>query len=97
MRELPLPSSPNGEGALGMVSFPLLTMGEGLGGAAENSCCPTLWEGLLWISGPHLDSRQDGELVILGSSRDMGSTPCCPLTIPSLGSSLQTGVQGTNW
>ena len=92
MRELPPPSSPNGEGALDNGTFPPLSLGEGLGGATENSCCPTRWEGLLWISGPHLDSWQEGELVNLGSTRDLRSIPWWPLTITFLESSLQTGV-----
>lgn len=89
MREPPPPSSLNGEGALEIVGFPSLTLGEGVGGAAENSCCRIPWEGLLWISGPHLDSWQDGELVSLSPSRDVRSTPWCPLTITFLGRSLQ--------
>lgn len=44
-----------------------LTLEEGLGGVAQNSWCPTLWEELLWTSGPHLVSWQGRGLVCLES------------------------------
>ena len=92
----PTASSPNGEGAPEVAGFPPLTLGEELGGAAQNSWCPTPWEGLLYTSGPHLGSWQQRELVCLGSSRETRSTPWWLLTITFLGSPLHTGVWDTD-
>lgn len=67
-RELAAPfQQQDGKGALAVASFPAQTLRERLGEAAWNSWDLTLWEGLLWTSGPQLGSWQDGGADVFGT------------------------------